>query len=165
LFPSMRATVSNLYSLPALPLTPGFMFFSRYTNNRASRITFCETCVVVSVVTTHFRNPVVGRASVLSRGTTEAGPTFSASLRVSVDSNQNKQVIYMPLICNSPRRYYPLTWAANSARLPPALLIVLGICRFDIIWSLLVLDATFWCGCWTSCCSTCGGLTGRAYVA
>ena len=58
-------------------------------------MTFCVTWVVDSIVTTHFRNPLEGRASSRSRFIgDEAGDNFSAFSRVSVDSNQNKQVIY-----------------------------------------------------------------------
>lgn len=58
-------------------------------------MTFCVTCVVERIVTTHFRKPLEGCASSLSRFTGEDdGDKFSAFFNVSVDSNQNKQVIY-----------------------------------------------------------------------
>ena len=56
-------------------------------------MTFWVTWVVVSIVTTHFRKPLDGKAPILSLGTIAFGVTFSASLSVSVDSNQNKDVI------------------------------------------------------------------------
>lgn len=93
LFPNINATVKSLYSLPALPLTVGFRVFSRYMNKSARRITFCVTCVVDKIVTTHFRNASVGMASGASRSTRdEFGAQFSAFRRVSVVSNQKRQV-------------------------------------------------------------------------
>lgn len=57
-------------------------------------MTFCVTCVVESIVTTHFLKPVVGIASGRRRLTGEyADDRFSAVFKVSVGSNQNKQVI------------------------------------------------------------------------
>lgn len=57
-------------------------------------MTFCVTCVVERIVTTHFRNPLEGTASSLSRFTgDDDGDNFSAFCRVSVDSNQKKHVI------------------------------------------------------------------------
>ena len=47
------------------------------------------------MVTTHFRNPLEGRASSRSRLTGEDERDNDSALRsVSVDSNQNKHVIY-----------------------------------------------------------------------
>jgi hypothetical protein len=62
--------------------------------SNASKMTFCVTCVVDKIVTTHFRNPLEGRASSRSRFTGADGDNSSAWVRVSVDSNQNKQVIW-----------------------------------------------------------------------
>src|SRR4051812_17822940 len=95
LFPNIRATVKSLYSLPARPLTAGFIVFSRYMNSNANNITFCVTCVVERMVTTHFLNPLEGTASSLSLFTgDEDGDNFSAFCNVSVGSNQNKHVIF-----------------------------------------------------------------------
>ena len=59
-------------------------------------MTFCVTWVVDRIVTTHFRKPLEGRASSRSRFTGEDdGENCSAFFSVSVDSNQNKQVIYV----------------------------------------------------------------------
>lgn len=61
-------------------------------------MTFCVTWVVERIVTTHFLNPLDGMASSRNRliepGGKGPSPTFSAFLRVSVDSNQNRQVIF-----------------------------------------------------------------------
>jgi hypothetical protein len=58
-------------------------------------MTFCVTCVVDRIVTTHFLNPVEGTASSRSRFTgEEEEDSCSALYRVSVDSNQNKHVIF-----------------------------------------------------------------------
>ncbi len=62
--------------------------------SNASKITFRVTCVVDKIVTTHFLNPLEGRASSRSRFTGVTGGDSSAWVRVSVDSNQNKQVIW-----------------------------------------------------------------------
>ncbi len=57
-------------------------------------MTLSVTCVVESIVTTHFLNPLEGSASLSSRLIgDEEGAIPSAFRRVSVDSNQNKQVI------------------------------------------------------------------------
>lgn len=58
-------------------------------------MTFGVTCVVDSIVRTHFRNVAVGMASgaILSTGE-ELGVQFSAFRSVSVVSNQNRQVNY-----------------------------------------------------------------------
>lgn len=62
--------------------------------SKANKVTFCETCVVMRIVTTHFVNPTVGKASGLSRSmAVDPAHEFSARFSVSVDSNQNKQVI------------------------------------------------------------------------
>ena len=63
-------------------------------NSSASRMTFCVTCVVDRIVTTHFLNPLEGSASALSLFTgDELDDKFSALLSVSIDSNQNRHVI------------------------------------------------------------------------
>ena len=70
-------------------------------------MTFWVTCVVVRIVTTHFRNPLVGNVPAFSLGTIVVGVTFSASLSVSVDSNQNKHVIFQtvsPILPPEPDR-------------------------------------------------------------
>src|SRR5271154_6708714 len=86
--------------------------------SNASNMTFCVTCVVDKIVTTHFRNDTVGIASGTSRLTgDDAFVHSSARRRVAVDSNQNRQVI-----C-----------AANSPRLPPLLFIDGGIWRLGRI--------------------------------
>lgn len=60
----------------------------------ANMITFGVSCVVVRIVTTHFVNPDVGKASGRSRSTAfDTDHEFSALFKVSMDSNQNKQVI------------------------------------------------------------------------
>lgn len=95
LLPSMRATVSRRNSLPGLPLTVGLAFFSRQMNIRASKITFCVTCVVDSIVATHLRNPTDGVASLHSGESEEAGGgEGSVSIRsiVEASSNQKRQV-------------------------------------------------------------------------
>lgn len=63
--------------------------------NRSAKImTLSVTCVVESIITTHFRNPVEGIASSRSRLTGEEDlDVRSAFSSVAVDSNQNKQVI------------------------------------------------------------------------
>ena len=99
MFPSINATVSSLYSLPLRPFTAGFIFFSRYMNSRAKMMTLGETWVVERIETTHFLNPLEGIASFRSRFITVVLDTVSAFFSVSVDSNQNKQVIYMTLGC------------------------------------------------------------------
>jgi hypothetical protein len=67
-------------------------------NNNASKITFWVTCVVESMVTTHFLNPLEGMASSRSRLMGENECDNDSALRsVSVDSNQNKQVIYFTI--------------------------------------------------------------------
>ena len=67
-------------------------------NNNANRMTFWVTCVVESIVTTHFRNPLEVRASSRSRLMgDDAFDKVSALRSVSVDSNQNKHVIYFPV--------------------------------------------------------------------
>ena len=64
-------------------------------NRSANNMTFWETCVVERIVTTHFLNPLDGRASSLSRFIGEEdGDNPSAFRSVSVDSNQNKEVIF-----------------------------------------------------------------------
>lgn len=64
-------------------------------NNSASKMTFCVTCVVERIVTTHFLNPLEGTASGLSRFTgDEDADKLSALCNVLVGSNQNKHVIY-----------------------------------------------------------------------
>jgi hypothetical protein len=61
-------------------------------------MTFCVTCVVERIVTTHFLKPLEGRASSRSRFIGDGdGDNCSALSSVSVDSNQNKQVIYTQL--------------------------------------------------------------------
>ena len=40
LFPNIKATVNSRNSLPGLPLTVGFNFFSRYMNMSANNMTF-----------------------------------------------------------------------------------------------------------------------------
>jgi len=57
-------------------------------------MTFCVTCVVESIVVTHFRNPVAGNASGTSR-VDNTGEALESSIRERIveDSNQNKQVI------------------------------------------------------------------------
>lgn len=108
-------------------------------NNSASRITFCVTCVVERMVTTHFLKPEEGKASALSRFTGEdVNDKFSALLRVSIDSNQNKHVILTLLVTRYLRVWFGvvITWAANSPRLPPPILIDGGIWRPGEIASL-----------------------------
>jgi hypothetical protein len=65
-------------------------------NINASRITFCETCVVERMVVTHFRKPIIfeGIASV-GRGVRGTGVEFDSAIRCRVkdDSNQKRQVI------------------------------------------------------------------------
>jgi hypothetical protein len=95
LFPSINATVKSLYSLPALPFTVGLSVLSRYMNMSAKRMTFGVTCVVDNIVRTHFLNVAVGMASGAIRSTgEELGVQFSAFRRVSVVSNQKRQVNY-----------------------------------------------------------------------
>jgi hypothetical protein len=110
-------------------------------NKSASRMTFGVTCVVESIVTTHLRNPLEGNASGLNRCTALGQScTCSAFCDISVVSNQRRQVSYCPV---SMTRLHCMrechTWAANSAKLPPLLLIEEGICRDDIIISLFAL--------------------------
>jgi len=116
LFPSINATVRSLYSLPALPFTVGFSVFSLYMNSNASKMTFCVTCVVDKIVTTHFRNETVGIASGTRRLTGDEALVHSlARRRVAVDSNQNKQVIYY--ICQL--KIYDRTEFIPEQRTPP----------------------------------------------
>jgi hypothetical protein len=57
-------------------------------------MTFCVTCVVESMVTTHFLKPLEGIASSRSRLTgDEEDDRFSAWFNVSVVSNQKRHVI------------------------------------------------------------------------
>ena len=65
-------------------------------NMRARRMTFCDTCVMERIVVTHFRNPVVGVASVGSGALGIGGGRLVSSTkdRSLEPSNQNKQVIY-----------------------------------------------------------------------
>jgi hypothetical protein len=62
---------------------------------RARRITFCVTWVVVKIVVTHFKNPMVGNASGASGFTTLPFKTevSSARCKVVADSNQKRHVI------------------------------------------------------------------------
>ena len=64
-------------------------------NMRASRVTFCATCVVERMVVTHFRKPVEGTASCAR----DVGGTVGYLLswiweRVVEASNQNRHVTY-----------------------------------------------------------------------
>ena len=63
-------------------------------NIKASKMTFCVTCVVERMVVTHFRNPIEGFASD-TRGVVGRGVILDSSTRwrVKLDSNQNRQVI------------------------------------------------------------------------
>jgi hypothetical protein len=65
-------------------------------NINASRITFCETCVVERIVVTHFRNPIIfeGMASA-GRGVRGIGVELDSAIRCRVkeDSNQKRHVI------------------------------------------------------------------------
>lgn len=101
LLPSIKATVSRRYSLPGLPFTLGLVCFSFQTNRRASKMTFWATWVVVNIVATHLRNPVVGIASgtrgcICWRGEVESVTWF----RVFELSNQKRQVIYDQSVCS-----------------------------------------------------------------
>lgn len=63
--------------------------------SRARIMTLSVTCVVDKIVTTHFRNPIEGMAS--SRSLFTGDDRFvkpPALCKVSMLSNQNKQVIY-----------------------------------------------------------------------
>lgn len=58
-------------------------------------MTFCATCVVESIVATHFRNPVVGVASGTSGLEGREGECdFTTSSSVDEFSNQKRHVIY-----------------------------------------------------------------------
>jgi len=95
LLPSMRATVRRRYSLPGLPLTVGLVCFSLYMNSNAKRMTFWATCVVVKMVATHFRNPVVGCASGTRGCMGWRGDEVSTTCwSVEALSNQKRHVTY-----------------------------------------------------------------------
>ncbi len=63
-------------------------------NNKARRITFCVTCVVVKIVVTHFKKPMDGNASGANGFTfpTVKDGCSSARCKVAADSNQKRQV-------------------------------------------------------------------------
>lgn len=64
-------------------------------NIKASKMTFCVTCVVDKIVVTHLRNPMVGIASDI-RGVVGIGVMVDSSTRWRMidDSNQKRHVIY-----------------------------------------------------------------------
>ena len=77
-------------------------------------MTFCVTWVVVNMVVTHFKKPMVGRASGASGLTLPFNVLDSSALfKVAADSNQKRHVIS----------------AANSAKLALLSFIEEGICR------------------------------------
>lgn len=99
-------------------------------------MTFGVTCVVDNIVRTHFRNVAVGMASGAILSTGEAlGVQFSAFRRVSVVSNQKRQVNYNAISMAVLRSGWIFhTCAANS----PILLPFTGgvVCTLECIDSL-----------------------------
>ena len=64
-------------------------------NIKASKMTFCVTCVVDRIVVTHLRNPMLGIASDMS-GVVGIGVVLDSSTRWRMmdDSNKKRHVIY-----------------------------------------------------------------------
>ena len=92
LFPSIRAIVNSLNSLPLLPLIAELDCFSRYMNMRPNRMTLWLTCVVHNTVTTQFWKSNVGMTPGASVCT--GSWLFSIAFNLAVVSNQKRQFIY-----------------------------------------------------------------------